>query len=285
MFSIVILSHKTPTLLHQCLESIQNATVPGGYEVIVVNDGGPEEINRIAEQFKSTMPLTCIRNPENKGVAYSRNKGILAATGQYITFSADNYTFEKEHFVNTHRHLQQYDVVCSNITTRGKGITAQALHAYYQFVIANWTRDARKVEHGYTGKKFPAGAASTFTASAIKDIGLFDSSLQSGEDSDYNLRLDMKGKKRIYVPKIIVYREENTSLWYALKKQYSYGRDFYCYRKQNNYKHLIRYEIQDAWYVVSTYLKTTGNVRLFPLAILLHGAFRAGIISQILKNK
>lgn len=285
MHTIIILSHQIPTRLRYCLESIEKAYIPGGFEVIVVNDGGPEEIKNIAEKFKGNMDITYIRNSENMGVSYSRNAGIKVSSGEYITIFADNYIVERDHFIRKSEYLNDYDVVSSNIITVGKGIVAKALNQYYQYVINNWIVNAQKTENGYTGHGFPAGAATSFKADVIRATGLFDETLVSGEDSDYNLRMDEKGMKRLHVPDLIVIRKEDISFWQTLKKQYQSGVDMFFYRERNKYDHMVKYEALHACQVVLSYLKTTRNIRYFPLVTLIHWSYRVGIIINILKKR
>ena len=283
--SIIILSHKAPGFLQECLESICEATIDGEYEVIVVNDGGPEEICRTAESFAGRMPVRCIRNEKNMGISHSRNVGIEAASGTHISIFADNYILEKNHFIKKDIHLQHYDVVSSNILTVGKGLAPKAFNRYFQFVINSWTFRAERTKHGYTGSGFPAGSGSTFRADAIKETGLFDTTLISGEDSDYNHRLDLNNRSRLYAPDIIVYRKEKMTLRRLLLKEYNYGVALFKYRDRNNFDHNIRYELNHAGLILSNYYKNNRHIGYFLLVAMIHGSYKTGMILRIIRKE
>ncbi len=283
--SIIILAHKLPTLLHECLESISHANIPGNFEVIVVNDGGPQEINHIAESFLPELPVTCLRLASNSGISHARNVGIKASSGSIITIFADNYTIEKDHFIRKEALLKRYGVVSSRVITVGKGMGPKMQNLYYQFIIDNWKKGAQQVEEGFTGPGFPAGAASSFRRETLEVTGAFDEELVAGEDSDYNKRMDDQGIQRLHADAIHVYRREEITFWQILKKQYTYGAALFDYRERSGYQHMIKYELSHAQYVVSLYLDTTGKFRNVPFVALLHGAFRWGIVLGILKKR
>lgn len=285
MHSIIILSHKVPNFLQECLESICEATIEGGYEVIVVNDGGPQEICRSVESFAGRISIRCIRNEKNMGISHSRNVGIEAASGNYLTIFADNYILEKDHFIKKDLHLQHYDVVSSNIITIGKGLAPKAFNRYFQFVINSWKFRAEKTGYGFTGPGFPAGSGSTFHTDAIKETGLFDTTLVSGEDSDYNHRLDMNNRSRLYAPEIIVYRKEKMSFRQLLLKEYKYGVALFKYRDRNNYDHNIKYELNHACLILSNYYKNNRNIWYFLLVAMIHGSYKTGMILRIIKKE
>ena len=53
------------------------------FELIVVNDGSTDDINKVLEKYDKTI---CIINQSNQGVSAARNRGIDKAVGQYICF-------------------------------------------------------------------------------------------------------------------------------------------------------------------------------------------------------
>jgi glycosyltransferase involved in cell wall biosynthesis len=90
--SIVIPTYKRPDLLERLLTSIQKQTFVN-FEVIVVDDNSPQEekygkvIRKYEDVFASILYL---RNDENSGAPYSRNRGILQAKGELIALVDDD---------------------------------------------------------------------------------------------------------------------------------------------------------------------------------------------------
>ncbi|MBN1793930.1 MAG: glycosyltransferase, partial [Candidatus Omnitrophica bacterium] len=63
------------------------------YEIIVVDDGSCDGTERVADEFKNTIPfLTYIKHERNLGKAEAVRKGILVAQGEYICFSDADFS-------------------------------------------------------------------------------------------------------------------------------------------------------------------------------------------------
>ena len=77
--SIIIPCHNYAAYLPEAIQSALSQTVP--CEVIVVDDKSTDESVKIARQFKG---VNVLENPENLGVAETRNRGIESAHGRYI---------------------------------------------------------------------------------------------------------------------------------------------------------------------------------------------------------
>ena len=91
--SVVISTYKRDEALMRALESLV-AQSYRGFEVVLVDDSAEaqwqQKVKEIAASFEERLDLTIITNPENLGSAATRNKGIAAASGEYITFLDDD---------------------------------------------------------------------------------------------------------------------------------------------------------------------------------------------------
>ncbi|QIL77331.1 glycosyltransferase family 2 protein [Hymenobacter sp. HDW8] len=81
--SIVIPVYNRKADLPRCLGSIQALTAD--YEVIVVDDGSTDGSYELL-QTMDIKQMKLFKNPANKGVNYTRNRGIEQASGDYILF-------------------------------------------------------------------------------------------------------------------------------------------------------------------------------------------------------
>ena len=84
--SVIIPTYKRAHLVSQAIESVLAQTYTD-YEIIVVNDGSPDNTDQVLASFGDQ--ITAIHQ-ENLGVAAARNAGIMAASGRYIAFVDDD---------------------------------------------------------------------------------------------------------------------------------------------------------------------------------------------------
>ncbi len=83
--SVIIATHSRPHLLPRAVESAK--TAGRDVEVIVVDDASTDETSEVC---KSLTGIKYIRVDRNQKVAGARNIGILASTGEYISFLDDD---------------------------------------------------------------------------------------------------------------------------------------------------------------------------------------------------
>ena len=87
LVSIVIPVHNQLQFTQQCLDSIENNTEPGRYEVIVVNDASTDDTGEFLRLWSGSRPwLRGVTNSENLGFAGSCNHGAVQATSKYLLF-------------------------------------------------------------------------------------------------------------------------------------------------------------------------------------------------------
>ena len=83
--SIVIPVYNVEDYIRGTLDSIYNQKVDEQcFEVIVVNDGTPDNSMKIVKEFAATHQNLTIINQENQGLSAARNAGIKVAKGVYI---------------------------------------------------------------------------------------------------------------------------------------------------------------------------------------------------------
>ncbi len=84
--SIVIPVYKVEDYIAKCIESLQKQTLKE-FEMIFIDDCGGDGSIAIAEKYAKEDPrIKILYNEENMGAGKSRNRGIDAATGEFIAF-------------------------------------------------------------------------------------------------------------------------------------------------------------------------------------------------------
>lgn len=92
--SIIIPMYKVEDYIAECLQSIlrQDCRKIGfDYELILVDDGSPDNCVKVAQSILSRLPYKLIRQ-SNQGQSIARNAGLEVATGEFVWFvDADDW--------------------------------------------------------------------------------------------------------------------------------------------------------------------------------------------------
>lgn len=61
-------------------------------EILVIDDGSQDGIDRVMERYKDTPSVHYLKNECNRGAAFTRNRAVRSAKGEYIAFlDGDDY--------------------------------------------------------------------------------------------------------------------------------------------------------------------------------------------------
>lgn len=115
--SIIVPAYKVRDFIAKCLSSLEQQDIPhSDYEIIVINDGSPDDSADIVTRMQADYPNILLLNQTNQGVSVARNNGIAQARGKYImAIDPDDYVL-----TNTFKRIldkadaQQLDVFYLN---------------------------------------------------------------------------------------------------------------------------------------------------------------------------
>lgn len=94
-FSIVIPVYNVEKYIDKCLDSVVKQTYDN-YEVIIVNDGSPDNSQKIIDKYVNKDKRFRSYIKENGGLSDARNYGVKKATGDYLIFiDSDDYVDEQ----------------------------------------------------------------------------------------------------------------------------------------------------------------------------------------------
>ena len=85
LISVIVPIYNVEKYLERCLSSIQKQTLTD-FEVLMINDGTPDDSVRIASKFEKDDTRFILFNKKNTGVGMTRNFGIQHSHGDYLVF-------------------------------------------------------------------------------------------------------------------------------------------------------------------------------------------------------
>lgn len=89
--TVVVPVYNAEKYLNECVESIRNQTYKN-LEIILVDDGSKDSSPQLCDYLQKLDNRIKVIHKENEGAGKSRNRGIEAATGEYICFvDSDDY--------------------------------------------------------------------------------------------------------------------------------------------------------------------------------------------------
>lgn len=200
LVSVVVATHNRPVLLAQTLAAIERQTYPQ-LEIIVVNDAGCD-VRDVVARFPRARLLD---QPENRGPAAARNRGLAEARGTFAMLFDDDDEMFPDHIA----------ALAQALTASGLDVAyGQMINAFVSpSAMETWTID------GFAGHDALldhadiqwAGALATtavmFRRTLLESIGAVDESLTAAEDYEFWFRL-AEGREWARVPDV-------TSLYYV----------------------------------------------------------------------
>ena len=88
LFSVVIPTHNRAVMLGRAIQSVQAQTC-SDYEIVVVDDGSSSATAELLRSLQGPGN-TFLRHEVARGASAARNAGVLAATGEMVTFLDDD---------------------------------------------------------------------------------------------------------------------------------------------------------------------------------------------------
>ena len=113
--TVIIPVYNQEELVVRALDSIP---VREDIEVIVIDDGSTDDTWSVLQEYHKRTRLTnfiLLYNQENKGVAYTVNKGYDTANGEYIVLLGSDDYFITDEFIKALNYLDGTDLVYFNL--------------------------------------------------------------------------------------------------------------------------------------------------------------------------
>ena len=132
--SVIIPVFNSESFLERCLNSVINQTFKK-IEIIIINDGSTDNSLSIINQYQKKDSRIIVFNQENKGISFTRNKGIQLSNSELIYFidSDDEIALETLEYMFNKLKEDDADIVHSLIThVDDKCEKVQKIHNLYK---------------------------------------------------------------------------------------------------------------------------------------------------------
>lgn len=221
--SIVVPTFNRPEQLARCLSALAALHPPeGGFEIIVVNDGGVEPTDAArAAAAGARAVATRILVQRNGGPASARNHGARQARGEWLAFTDDDCAPAPDWLVMLERALSD---------TPGALVGGRVRNA----VRSNPFSEASQQLSDYTRAYFDgAGDRERFFTSnniamsreAFHLAGGFHAGFRvATEDREFCDRWHAQGRPAVYEPRAVVDHHHDLSAMAFLRQHHAYGR-------------------------------------------------------------
>jgi len=219
-FSIIIAVYQRKDELTELLSSLEKQT-DKDFEVIVVDDGSPDSLENIVNQFKSKLKIHYFFK-ENSGPAKSRNFGMEKAVGDYFIF-LDSDTIVPENYIKivrnalTKNYTDAYggpDAADESFSNLQKAIS----FSMTSFLTTGGIRGGKKHVDKFQPRSFNMG----ISKKAFEKTGGFGN-LRVGEDPDLSMTLWENGFETQLISEAFVYHKRRTSIKKFAHQVYQFG--------------------------------------------------------------
>lgn len=200
--SIIVPVYNVEQYLLRCLNSlfVQNVD-ESEFEVVIVNDGSPDNSSAIAEDFAKLHSNVKVVSRPNGGLSAARNTGLEQAIGKYVWF-VDSDDFIEPHSIKPlldYADANDLDVLCFNLRLY---FDSGSVEAYYN--PSTTTGKIMTGEHFLAAQSMPPAAVLAF----YKREQLIKHGLQFKigilhEDQEFTPKAYFLAQKIAYVDKAI----------------------------------------------------------------------------------
>jgi glycosyltransferase involved in cell wall biosynthesis len=282
-WSVIVPTFNRPPQLAHCLAALARLHPPGGgFEVIVVNDGGID-VNDVV----SASSVTDVRllTQVNAGPGAARNHGARAAVGRWLAFTDDDCEPDPSWLCSFERALVANPNALAGGTVMNRLV--DNLYAETSQQLAGFTE---RWFDGVINERFFTSNNIALARAAHLEAGGFDVrfGLVPGEDREFCDRWFAQGRPSVTVPDALVRHAHELTLRSFLRQHFGYGRGAVMFRRvRSGNGRAVR--IDPSFYLASLRhaaraKPVTRGTALAACTLAAHAAYAAGLARESVQN-
>lgn len=97
--SVIIPCYNAEKFIKQAIESVFNQTFED-YEIILVDDASTDKSLEIIKEYAKIKGIRYFKNEENRGIGFTRARGVKEAKGEYLCFLSADDLFMPDYLEN-----------------------------------------------------------------------------------------------------------------------------------------------------------------------------------------
>lgn len=201
--SVIVPVYNREKRLSTCIESLLAQTY-NNLEIILINDGSTDNSFEIIDNYFKENPKTIKAiNQQNKGVAAARNRGLAAATGDYLMFVDSDDSLHRDCIQEVLNHAKQKDADITQFRmtyTYTDGTERLETSAFPCETLVE-KKDFKKYVYVkmITGIKMNSICRTLYKRDVVENIK-FREGMVTAEDLIFNMEAFTRAKKYLYLP-------------------------------------------------------------------------------------
>ncbi len=186
-FSVVISVYNKAEYIQKTISSVLNQSFED-FELIVINDGSTDTSEQLINIFKDKR-LRLITT-QNQGASNARNTGIREASSNYIALLDGDDLWDTDYLKTIHEAIIKYPKIKVFASALAQKYKSKVIPVNY-----NFTQESLFEVHDYfkSSLKYSLLSSSSivFNKAILSEIGDFDASIASGQDTDLWIRIGL----------------------------------------------------------------------------------------------
>lgn len=239
--SVVVCTYNRHESLAETLDAIALQRVPDGFawELTVVDNNSRDATRETVERFIASHPGLKVSYlfEGQQGLSHARNRGIAAATGEYLVFTDDDVLPAADWLATLVQGMREHDCAAAGGMIEPLWLAPPPpwlTERFHGFLAVR--TDSEGPKEVRTEEAMPFGASLAFRRSVFAQVGVFDPRLgrkgqvlAGGEEIDVLMRVVRHGGRVMYFPNARVRHKVEA---FRLSKRYFRRWRYQCSRNE-----------------------------------------------------